>query len=440
MLDTLFAHLTGRFPPEPPQFLRRSVELRRGAGRPRSDPPGDLLAASQLMQQILEVNLIPFWMGELLDEDHGGYRLNHDVLGRWRGPAPKRLVTQVRMLWFLAHLTAAGHSHPRIKVLAGPGLAFLAERMWDREYGGFYWEVDARGRRATMADKHAYGQAQALFALADFALATGSEEAARLAHRTFELLEEHFYDRVGGGYTEFLSRELSPPREGWAGYLGAPPEVRLLNTHLHLIEALTSYASLSGEDRARTRLSELVSLVETAWVRPDCDSLYERLSRDWRPAPGQQGERVSYGHDAEMAHFLIAADEVLKHPGARRSLCGRLLDHALRVGEDLEEGGFFAAGWPGVAADDRRKVGWVQAETLLAMIEMYRVSGESRYRDAVLRTVHWIANSQVDWHRGEWHAEILRGRAYGPKVGKWHGPYHTGRALIRGLEALGGIG
>jgi len=436
MLDQLLSPFSSGFAPELPRFLRTNVKLQRDPARSYFDSAAGLPSAEQHMQEILDENVVPFWLGDLLDEDHGGFRLNHDVRGRWRGPAPRRLVTQTRTLWFFARLASAGHSHPGIDALANAGLAFLTERMWDREYGGFYWEIEARGPLATMEDKHAYGQAQALYALASHALASGSGSAARMAGLTFDLLEEHFHDGEHGGYREFLARDLSAPPAARDGYLGRPPGVRLLNTHLHLLEALIPYSILSGSERARSRLEELVDLVETVWVRPNSDSLYEHLSSDWRPAGNRHATRASYGHDTEMAHLLIAAEEVLERPTGSLDLCGRLLDHALRHGEDREAGGFYMSGTPGRAADDRRKVGWVQAETLLAMIEMYRVTGEPRYHDAFLRTLEWISAWQVDWRGGEWHAEIQRGRAYGPKVGKWHGPYHTGRALIDGLDVL----
>ncbi len=417
-----------------PRFLKSSVAVR---GAQNLDAPVDLAGAEALMGRILDENVNPFWLTEVLDSENGGYRLNHDVRGRWRGPASKRLVTQARVLWYLARLIASGNASSGVHALARHGLTFLTQRMWDGEWGGFFWEVDATGRRPSMTDKHAYGQAQALYALSEYALATGCSQATALAHETFRVMEEHLFDRQNGGYLEFLARNWAPAPAGRRGYLGAPPEFKLANTHLHLIEAFTGFARLTGEAvGARARLAELVERVSTAYLRAGHGCMHQVLSRQWAPVEDRMSALTSYGHDVEMVHILIAADEVLGRPGGNLPLCRTLFDHALRFGEDRREGGLFVAGPPGGPASDRRKIGWVQAEALLAAIELFRVCGESECRDAFLRTLRWIAVWQVDWRGGSWHAEIVEGRAYGPKVRKWDGPYHSARALIQGLDSL----
>ena len=45
------------------------------------------------MERLLTENIVPFWYPQVVDI-HGGYRLNHDGAGQWRGPVDKALVTQ----------------------------------------------------------------------------------------------------------------------------------------------------------------------------------------------------------------------------------------------------------------------------------------------------------------------------------------------------------
>ena len=56
------------------------------------------------LEKLLLENILPFWYPQTLDQDLGGYALNHDVEGKWGGPAPKALVTQARTVWFFSRL------------------------------------------------------------------------------------------------------------------------------------------------------------------------------------------------------------------------------------------------------------------------------------------------------------------------------------------------
>src|SRR4029077_5624028 len=89
----------------------------------------------------LTQNIIPFWYPATVDRTNGGYRLNHDVDGRWKGPGTKMIVTQARMLWFSARLKRAGYGGQEFLDAAEAGYRFLKDQMWDARNGGFYWEV-----------------------------------------------------------------------------------------------------------------------------------------------------------------------------------------------------------------------------------------------------------------------------------------------------------
>jgi mannobiose 2-epimerase len=414
-----------------------SIRLPSAPPDPAGPDPSGLAGAIPILDRILVDNVMPFWLREAPDPHAGGFRLNHDVAGRWRGAAPKGLVSQARTLWFFARLMRRAEPEPAVASLAAQGLKFLAERMWDPRYGGFYWEVDATGSCASRSDKHAYGQAQALYALSELALAGGNGNAHGLARATFDLLEQHFHDREHGGYREFLRADLTSPPPGRPGYLGAPPECKLMNTHLHLLEAMTAYCRLSADDLPRARLAELAEIIGVTVVHKHHGTSRDRHDADWAPWPGGRGDRASYGHDFEIIHLLTAADETLgRAPDRRLDLYVRLFEHGHRCGEDAN-GGFWAGGPPDRPADDRRKVWWVQAEVMLGALELYRLTGETVCAELFLRTLEWVRRWQVDWQAGEWHAEIAGGRAYGLKAGPWKGPYHNGRVLIRSLDLLG---
>jgi mannobiose 2-epimerase len=377
----------------------------------------------------------------LRDPDGSGYRLNHDARGVWKGPAPKRLVKQARVLWFLSRLRQSGRAPAGCDALMTEGFEVLRRRFWDAEHGGFFWELDERGDTPTMPDKHIYGQAQALFAVAQYASVSFDSAAAGFADRIFETIESRFHDEDFPGYREFFRRDWTACAPDAYGYLGAPAALKLLNSHLHLLEALTVYGQLSGHALARQRLGELLHIVGHVAVNERHGALTDVFGGDWAPLSGERYDRVSYGHDLEAIYLLNEARQCLgRNPAEGLDSSCRLFDHAWRFGYGTD-GGVFAGGPLGAPADDRRRIWWVQAEALLGALTLYRLTGEPRCAKAFLGSLAWIVDRQADWDHGEWHAEIASdGTPRGDKADAWKGPYHDGRAMIEALDILGRLG
>jgi mannobiose 2-epimerase len=393
----------------------------------------DLAAARVLLGRLLCENIIPFWYPQVLD-GAGGYRLNHDGDGRWKGPAPKALVAQARTLWFFARLATSPYGTPQHLAAARHGFEFLRRAFWDHDHGGFYWEVDAEGT-PTRTGKHLYGQAFGLYALAEYVRAARDPAAADLARAVFEAIERHAHDGEHRGYREAFTREWAPWPADVLTCMGAPAALKLMNTHLHLMEALAAYHGVDDRPLVARRLAELVDVLSTAVVRPD-GACTDRHHRDWTPLAGPDA-RVSYGHDCENATLLgLACDSAGFSTAPLLGVRRRLVDNALRYGFDRRRGGFFESGPLGKPADRRAKHWWVQAEGLWATLVMYRLTGEPAYADAFARTLEWIATRQADWVHGDWHAELRGRRSRGDKAGRWKAPYHNGRAVLACLDVL----
>src|SRR5690242_3344942 len=112
----------------------------------------------ELLERILTEAVLPFWYGNAGDETYGGYRLHHDINGRWKGPSGKALVTQARTLWFFSRLMRSPYARMEYIELAHHGFAFLTGAMRDAEFGGYFWEVAFDGSETTAPAKHLYGQ------------------------------------------------------------------------------------------------------------------------------------------------------------------------------------------------------------------------------------------------------------------------------------------
>jgi mannobiose 2-epimerase len=411
------------------------------AAEPAAPAREDLLRARATLERILLENVLPFWLPETIDREAGGYRLNHDASGKWLGPADKALVTQARNVWFFSRLAGSAWGRPEHLAAARHGYEFLRGKMWDREHGGFFWAVDAAGAAPMRPEKHLYGQAFGLYALSRFAAASGDAGALALARELFGILEARAHDRELGGYRESFRRDWTPMPAEEMSPMGLPAGLKLMNTHLHLMEAVTEYANLTKDPIALERLVELVFIQSSAVVRKDVGACTDRHRPDWTPLRGPDADRISYGHDVENIWLLMdACDAAGIRPALLADLWRTLFATSRRLGFDEEAGGFFDSGPFGAPADRRGKVWWVQAEGLVAALRMHRLDGDRESWRTFARTLDWIEKRQVDGKGGEWHAEIsAAGVAGGQKAGPWKSAYHDGRALLECLEMLDGM-
>lgn len=394
------------------------------------------------LERMLKDNILAFWHPHTLDHEQGGYRLNHDERGEWKGEAPKSLVTQARMVWFFARMARSGYGdRQQMLEAARHGYQFLIGKMRDPRHGGYYWRVDAAGNKALFPKKHLYGQAFALYALSEYAMASGSREALDEAIRLFEILEAKAHDRRHGGYLEYFNEDWTLPPEDEPGYMSVPRTFKLMNTHLHLLEAMTTFYRASGLALARDRLMELITIEGSAVVRRPWGACSDRHRLDWTPVLEGPGGRASYGHDLENIWLL---EDALRAAGLPVDPWLDFFRHnfaySMQYGWDARNGGFWDWGPLGRPAESRVKVWWVQAEALVSALTMYRLTGERQYWDVFERTLGFIEKHMADREHGEWWPQVdEKLKASGDKAGAWKSAYHDGRAMIESLELLRGL-
>jgi cellobiose epimerase len=400
--------------------------------------PPDLRTLAPAIEKNLTSAILGFWYPKSIDREHGGYVVDFDAAGRFKGEAPKMIVTQARMLWLSSRLLREGRGGPDMREAARQGYRFLMDHMWDAEYGGFYWEVDRAGTKVVAPHKHLYGQSFGLYALSEYARATGDKAAIADATRLFTLLDARAHDTMYGGYVEFFSRDWSAEPADVMPYLGVPHGVKTMNTHLHLMEALTAYYRASQSPLGATRLAELITIQSNTVVRKASGACTDQYARNWTPRLAPDVARASYGHDLENIWLLVDALDALGQPVAPHDdLFRTLFANALAHGYDRQAGGFYDSGPLGLDADRRGKVWWVQAESLVSALTMYKLTADPQYADVFRQTWQFVNEKQTDWTSGEWFETVAPdGTTGGDKAHRWKAGYHNGRALLECLRLL----
>lgn len=414
------------------------------AGRP-TDPVARAVTHLPELERALRDNVLGFWLPRCLDREHGGYALHLDRQGEPTGKTSKGIVSQCRMLWLFAHALREGHGSTELLEAAALGFRFVAEKMWDAQSGGFMWEVDASGDKVVRGKKHLVGQAFPLFALSEYYLASGRREALELATQLFELLEERAHDGRFGGYLEFFNGNWTPAPADEIGYLSEPARFKLMNSHLHALEALTVFHRANRDPLVGERLRELIRIQSETVVRKEFGACTDKYERDWTPRLEPASRHVSYGHDLENITLLSDACAVAGlENSALLEVYKSLFAYSLKYGCDDRRGGFYESGPLGRAADRRDMIWWVEAEALWSALRMFELTGDVEYLAVFNRLWEFVSWAQIDWTHGEWYERVRpSGRITGEKAHLWKCGYHNGRALIeciKGLRTLQSVG
>jgi mannobiose 2-epimerase len=361
------------------------------------------------------------------------------------------LVYQARMTWTAAAFARESPPHRAEFVkYARHGLEYLDQTMRDRKFGGFHFVVAADGTvNPRLGDeKHVYGTSFVLYAASEVYDVTHDPLALKVARDAFDWLERHAHDSEHGGYFEALTREGKPigarddsgPMAKRVDRLGVYYGFKSMNSHIHLLEAVSAFYRVEKTSLVKERLEELLTIVrDKVAAEPGALNLY--LTRDWKPAPAHD----SFGHDVETAYLLVEAAEALGKPDDEPTwrMARKLIDHALDWGWDEPNGGFYDKGDVFAGGPyDTTKVWWTQAEGLNSLLLMHTKFGDKtdRYQRAFVKQWEFIERYQIDAEHGGWFGEVTReGRLIGDgkKASQWKANYHTGRAMMNVVKALG---
>ena len=351
--------------------------------------------------------------------------------------ADRSLVLSARLLWTFASAYRA-LKDPRYLDMANHAKDYILKYFIDPAYGGAYWSVHADGSPADVT-KFPYGISFVIYGGAELARASGDGEAAAMARRMCDDLENYALDKVNGGYYEAFARDWK--KLDYSFNIKDPSlGTKALNTHLHLIESFTNLMRVDGSPEMRGRVGSLIDIMTTKLLDMDNYHYKPYMTDDWRATD----TLYSYGHDIEGAWLLTEALEAY----GNEELIERHKETSVRIaaaceaGLNPETGGMYYEG----NADGPFELmmsWWTQAEAALGFFNAYQLSGEDKFFTLTQDMITYIKDYVSDREGGVFREWLPRAEA-GPRgahnemrVHMWKGPYHNGRMCVEFVERIG---
>ena len=378
-------------------------------------------------------NIVPFWIQYAQDNEYGGFygRVSNDR--KAEREAPKSLILNTRILWTFSAFYQFSKSDDFF-YMAERAYNYIINYFLDREMGGAYWLLDYKGQPIDNRKK-IYGQAFTIYALTEYYAATQNEQALNHAIDLFNLIEAHNFDKVNTGYFEASNRNWTIAEDLRLSAIDMN-EKKSMNTHLHLMEAYSTFYKVWKDDQLKIRLKGLIDNFTNKIINPDNWHFILFQNELWH----SKSDHVSFGHDIEGSWLLCEAAEIVgdrKRVKQIEEIALKMVD--VTIAEGLSKNYTIYA--------DRNSKGevcesiewWQQAEAIVGLINAYQISKKDQYLDLALKCWQVIEEKIVDKQYGEWFYGVLPDGNPDHskfKVSEWKGPYHNARACMEVLKRL----
>ena len=413
------------------------------------------------MQDVLENNILRFWLQQMPDREQGGFYGRMDGHMQLHPEAEKGAILNARILWSFSAAYRVLREE-RYLAMASYAKDYFISHFIDEEFGGVYWSLDSKGQPLNTR-KQFYAIGFAIYGLSEYARATGDREALDYALQLFDSIEEHAFDPEYNGYIEATSRDWQPIADMRLSELDANyPKSQ--NTHLHIIEPYTNlyrclkelraqqscdYVPAIGAvlpigisvpqhtiDRVEAALRNLIGIFTDRILNPETHHLDLFFDMDWTRGAGHL---ESYGHDIECSWLMheaalvlgdeqvLAKVEPIVREVAKASEKGLRPDGSMIHEANLDTG----------HVDDDLHW-WVQAENVVGWMNLYQhFAADEEALQRGVRGWEYIKQNLIDYEHGEWYWSR---RADGSlnldddHAGFWKCPYHNSRMCLEIIE------
>lgn len=377
--------------------------------------------AEQYKSELLD-KVVPFWLNNSQDTEFGGYFtcLNRDgsVFD-----TDKFIWMQGREVWMFSKLYNTVEKRQEWLDCAIQGAEFLKKYGHDGELN-WYFALDREGH-PLVEPYNIFSYTFAVIAFGQLSLATGNQEYAEIAKKTFDIV---------------LSK-VDNPKGRWNKAAQGARALKTFDLPMILCNVALEIEHLLEPSFLQTTIDTCLHEVLEVFYRPELGLIVEALGKDGELVDCLDGRKMNPGHAIEACWFVMDLGKRLNRP--------ELIEKAVQIalneveyGWDKEHEGIFyfmdRLGKPRHELEWDQKLWWVHCETLITMLKGYQLTGNEDCLRWFNRIHDYSWRHFADAEYPEWFGYLNRkGEILLPlKGGKWKGCFHVPRMLLNVWQML----
>ena len=382
----------------------------------------DFEKLAKLYKDELLDNVIPFWLNNSIDKEFGGYFTCLTRDGKVFD-TDKFIWPQGRQVWMFSMLYNKVEKRQEWLDCAIMGGEFLKKFGHDGEYN-WYFSLTREGK-PLIEPYSVFSDCFAAMAFGQLSLATGNQEYAAIANKTF---------------TNILSRRDNPQCKWNKAHIGTR---NLKNFSLPMIicNLLLEIEHLLDPLLMQQTADSCIHEVMDVFYRPELGIVVENVTIDGKLSDTFEGRSMDPGHAIEAMWFIMDLGSRFNRP----ELIVKANDIALKMvefGWDKQYEGIFyfmdRSGYPPEQLEWDQKLWWVHIEALITLIKGYQLTGSKESLEWFEKIHHYTWSHFKDNEYDEWFGYLNRqGEVLLPlKGGKWKGCFHLPRGLYQCWKTL----
>lgn len=377
--------------------------------------------SKQYKSELLE-NVLPFWLNHSIDKEFGGY---YTCLTRQGNvfDTDKFIWLQGREVWMFAMLYNKVEKRQEWLDCAIHGGEFLKRYGHDGDLN-WYFSLDRQGN-PLIEPYNIFSYTFATMAFGQLSLATGNQEYADIAKKTFEK----------------ILTKLDNPKGKWNKAHPGTRNLKNFALPMILCNLALEIEHLLDEKELVRRMDECIHEVMEVFYRPELGLVVENVTIEGELSDTFEGRVLNPGHAIEAMWFIMDLGVRLKRP----ELVEKAKEIALKMvkyGWDKQYGGIFyfmdRLGHPTQQLEWDQKLWWVHIETLITMLKGYQLTGSKECLEWFEKIHAYTWEHFKDPQYPEWFGYLNRqGEVLLPlKGGKWKGCFHVPRGLYQCWKIL----
>lgn len=371
----------------------------------------------QYKTELLE-NVLPFWLQHSVDKEYGGYFTCLDRDGTVYD-TDKFIWLQGREVWMFAMMYNNVEKRKEWLDCAIQGGEFLKKYGHDGNLN-WYFSLDRQGN-PLIDPYNIFSYTFATMAFGQLNKATGNEEYAEIARKTFDIIVS----------------KIDNPKGKWNKVHPGTRELKNFALPMILCNLAMEIEHLLPAHYLNKLMETCIHEVMDVFYRPELGGIIiENVTTDGQLSDTFEGRVVNPGHSIEAMWFIMDLGVRLKRPD--------LIEKAVKItlkmveyGWDKEYGGIFyfmdRLGRPPQQLEWDQKLWWVHIESLISLLKGYKLTGSEECLEWFEKLHDYTWSHFKDKEYPEWFGYLnRRGEVLLTlKGGKWKGCFHVPRGLYQ---------